>query len=334
MSDLVTSLPQLAEIPDLQLSETSCLRQLELQEHISLLPCYLGRLAEGILTHLNGRVLRYSEQYGGVLLSYSKPCVLQRCGTIFDEQPHIHFDVKFTACIFKPTVGSLLWGTVNKVGGDYIGCLVYDCFNAAVVVETQRQQRITNGWLARVKIGSKIMFRVTKLDIVGGILSLRGEHFDLESTVDISPVMGCGGTPKMKQKSSKKRRKKQEEFDTRDCDSTETHKNRKVSSCLKGRSVAMRTISVDVCKWTPTRNSQGVLNEDKSDVDSPTRNSQGVLSEDKSDVDSGEQISTKHKQKKKRKHKNDGVILPILKKKSKSELSSQDSDLAAEQQRE
>lgn len=318
MSDLVTSLPQLAEIPDLQLSETSCFRQLELQEHISLLPCYLGRLAEGILAHLNGRVLRFSEQYGGVLLSYSKPCVLQRCGMIFDEQPHIHFDVKFTACIFKPTVGSLLWGTVNKVGGDYIGCLVYDCFNAAVVEETQRQQRVTNGWLARVKIGSKIMFRVTKLDIVGGILSLRGEHFDLESTVDISPVVGCDSTSKMKQKSSKKIRKKQEEVDTRDCDSTNSHKNRKVSPCLKGRSVAMRTISVDVCKWTPTRNSQGVLNEDKSDVDS------------------GEQISSKikHKQKKKRKHKNDGAIdeiPPILKKKSKSEPSSQDSGLSAEQ---
>ena len=313
----MASLPQLAEIPDLLLSETSCFRQLELQEHVSLLPCYLGRLAEGILQHLNGRVLRYSEQYGGVLLSYSKPCVLQRCGTIFDEQPHIHFDVKFTACIFKPTVGSLLWGAVNKVGGDYIGCLVYDCFNAAVVIETQRQQRVTNGWLARVKIGSKILFRVTKLDISGGILSLRGEHFDIGSTVDISSVVDCGSAPKKKQKSSKKRRKEQEEVDTRDCDSIDPDKNRTLTPCLKDRTVAMRTVSVDVCKCTPTRNSQGVLTEDKSDANS------------------GEMISskTKHKQKKKRKHKNDGAIdeMPILEKKSKNELSSQDSGLGAEQ---
>ena len=309
MSDLVASLPQLAEIPDLRLSETSCFRQLELQEHVSLLPCYLGRLAEGVLQHLNGRVLRYSEQYGGVLLSYSKPCVLQRCGTIFDEQPHIHFDVKFTACIFKPTVGSLLWGTVNKVGGDYIGCLVYDCFNAAVVIETQRQQRVTNGWLLRVKIGSKILFRVTKLDIGGGILSLRGERFDMGSTVDISSVMGCGSTPKKKQKSFKKRKKEQEEVDTRDCDSIDADKNRTLSPCLKGRTVAMRTFSVDVCKWTPTRNSQGVLTEDKSDAIA------------------GEMISSKKR--KKRKHKNNGAIdeMPISKKKSISELSSQDSGL-------
>ena len=206
----MSSLPQLAEIPELRISETSCFRQLELQEHMSLLPCYLGRLAEGILEQLNRRVLRYSEEYGGVLLSYSKPCVLQSCGRIMDEQPHIHFDVRFTACIFRPTIGSVLCGTVNKIGADYIGCLVYDCFNASVVREAQ-QLRVTNGWLARIELGSKVLFRVTRMDIAGGILSLRGEHFDIGSMAEVSPelssdsVLTCGSSPQKKRKSKKRK---------------------------------------------------------------------------------------------------------------------------------
>jgi len=209
MSDLVSSLPQLAEFPELSISETSCFRQLELQERMSLLPCYLGRLAEGILEHLNGRVLRYCEQYGGVLLCYSKPCVLQRCGRILDEQPQIHFDLKFTACIFKPTIGSILCGTVNKIGGDYIGCLVDDCFNASIVRETQ-QFKVTNGCLARIELGSKILFRVTKLDVDGGILSLWGEHFDIGSMAEVSlnlySDVTCGSLQRKKRKSKKRER--------------------------------------------------------------------------------------------------------------------------------
>ena len=175
MTDYLPSLPDLKQLEQgLDISETSCIRKVEVQEHLSFLPWYIGRLDEGITEHLNRKVLRYSDRYGGVLLSYSKPLVLQSLGRILDEQPHIHFDVKFWAYIFRPTVGSVLCGTVNKIGGDHVGCLVYNCFNAAIV----KQSGVSKGWFdVTFEMGSRIWFRVINLETVGGILSIKGEHF-------------------------------------------------------------------------------------------------------------------------------------------------------------
>ena len=163
------------------LQENTSFRKLEFQEHISLLPCYIGRLSTGILEHLNQRILKYSAKYGGVLLSYSKPVVLQKYALIFDEQPHLHFDVRYTAYVFKPRIGDVLSGVVNKTGTDYIGCVVYGCFNASVF-DTKTDVR--NGFFNRrsniYSVGSTITFQVTKLDCIGGVYLISGRQLDSE----------------------------------------------------------------------------------------------------------------------------------------------------------
>ena len=96
-------------------------------------------IGDGVLEHLNDKILRYSRDLGGVFLSYSKPRVLQEAGRIIDEHPHIHFDLDYKAYVFRPRVGSVLTGVVNNIGDDHIGCLVYDCFNASVVMMRETQ---------------------------------------------------------------------------------------------------------------------------------------------------------------------------------------------------
>ena len=182
MSLAVPHLPELEAVSAPDATSSSCFHRLEVSEHISLLPCFVGRLSQGILEHLNKKLLRYSQQYRGVLLAYSKPCVQQTHGRILDEQPHIHFDLQYTAYVFRPVIGSIVCGTVNKVGGDHVGCLVYDCFNASVFSEhrERKERRTLNGlFTSQFMVGSKIWFRVVSMENISGILSIIGEHFDL-----------------------------------------------------------------------------------------------------------------------------------------------------------
>ena len=168
-------------------------------------------------------MLRYSDDYRGVFLSYSRPVVLQHCGKILDEQPHIHLEVKYEAYIFKPTIGEVMCGTINKIGDGHVGCLVHHCFNASVISRrsmTQNDRKTLNGWFdtGQFDIGSKIWFRVSGLDNVSGILVIQGEYCNVgrlavgsideasssrkrkRTEVELNSSDGCLGTKKKKKK--------------------------------------------------------------------------------------------------------------------------------------
>ena len=191
MSSEFPLLPELEQVQAPDATASSCFHKLEVCEHISLLPCFVGRLSQGISEHLSKKLLRYSEHYGGVLLAYSKPCVQQALGRILDEQPHIHFDLTYTAYVFRPVVGSVVCGTVNNVGGDHVGCLVYDCFNASVF-STKRGgkglKKLNGAFTSKFMVGSKVWFRVVSTENVSGILSIIGEYFDPTEVYRESPL--------------------------------------------------------------------------------------------------------------------------------------------------
>ncbi len=186
--DLHFELPQLV---DLDLKASSCFRRLEVEEHVSLLPCYIGRIGDGVTEHLNRKIMRYSNSYSGVLLAYSTPTVLQTTGKIMDEQPHLHFDIRYLAYTFKPVVGSILCGTVNKIGRDHIGCLVYQCFNASITQRHSVKKSASTGhngvWIdprgSQCDIGAEIYFRVLQMEVLDGVLSIKGDHIDMEGEI-------------------------------------------------------------------------------------------------------------------------------------------------------
>ena len=150
---------------------------------MTLLPSYIGRIGDGVLEHLNDKILRYSRDLGGVFLSYSKPRVLQEAGRIIDEHPHIHFDLDYKAYVFRPRVGSVLTGVVNNIGDDHIGCLVYDCFNASVVMSEGQRKSQSRTFLSNCQVGAEIQFCVKQLEIIAGIVSIKGELLDSSSSI-------------------------------------------------------------------------------------------------------------------------------------------------------
>lgn len=153
----------------------SCFREVVVKEHVSLMPCFVGNFSKGIIEHLNSKILRFSPNLNGVLLSYVKPALLHEKGQILDENPHIHFDLTYTAYIFRPMLSSVLHGRVNKVGSDHVGCLFYDCINATVFLNEVYWHDDTSG----LDQGSKILFKVTSIDTTGSTLALTGIFLDL-----------------------------------------------------------------------------------------------------------------------------------------------------------
>ena len=149
----------------------SCFIRVESTEHICFHPRFLGRLKEGVKEELNSRLMKYSDVLEGVPVSYEGFKVLQRSGSILDELPNIHFDVKVNLIVFKPTIGTKLVGVVNKIGVDHVGCLVHNCFNASISKTNFRNGLIYDS----LDIGSEFTFNVIGTEAVNGVLAITGE---------------------------------------------------------------------------------------------------------------------------------------------------------------
>lgn len=101
---------------------------------------------------------------------------MTREGMIMDEQPHVHLYLSYTAFIFRPILGGVLCGTVNIVGVDHVGCLLYDCIN--VTVRNWQNKDSYSNFPSGLEEGSSILFKVVSLDASDcGLLSLTGDYF-------------------------------------------------------------------------------------------------------------------------------------------------------------
>ena len=147
---------------------------LVVREQISVLPCFIDNISEGIERYLSNKILKYSSDFNGVLVFYYRPTLLHNKGKILDEHPHIHFDVSYTAYIFKPVIGSTLFGTVSNIvesSDKVVGCLLYDCIHVTVISTRIKWHR--NDF----EVGSSIRFRLRSLEVTrDGALLLTGEY--------------------------------------------------------------------------------------------------------------------------------------------------------------
>ena len=148
----------------------SCFQPIEFTEHICLPPCYIGRLKEGINNELSANVMKFCDKLEGVIVAYDKIELIHGHGSLVDESPLLHFDVKVNYIVFQPQIDSKLVGEVNKFGYDHIGCLVHGCFNASIA-----KPRLQNGYdINSLAVGSKFTFRVVGLESLNGVLLISG----------------------------------------------------------------------------------------------------------------------------------------------------------------
>ncbi|CAM9695340.1 unnamed protein product [Scytosiphon promiscuus] len=168
---------------------TSPFEEVDLKMCVSLLPSDIGDIYAGIRRNIYQFLMRYNESLGGVLLAVSD---LSFCdgvheGRIEDEMPHIHFDVKAKAQVFRPRPGHVLEGRVNKVTSTHLGMLVCGIFNASVASESMGEgfsfDMTAREWKRGgsggeggevIAVGRDTQFIVTRMHEAAGLISIEG----------------------------------------------------------------------------------------------------------------------------------------------------------------
>lgn len=151
-------------------------------------PSKTDDVQQGVLELLSSLLLRYNEEFDGVVLAYFDLKICDWTAKILNGlSPYLSLKLKAKLLLFSPKPGMLLEGKVNKVEKDYIGVIVLGIFNAAIACTDIREefcyQENVDGipiWASMsdnhmIRLGSKIKFSVKSvqeesfLDICGSL---------------------------------------------------------------------------------------------------------------------------------------------------------------------
>jgi len=151
-------------------------------------PSKTDDVQQGVLELLSSLLLRYNEEFDGVVLAYFDLKICNWTAKILNGlSPYLSLKLKAKLLLFSPKPGMLLEGKVNKVEKDYIGVIVLGIFNAAIACTDIREefcyQENVDGipiWASTsdnhvIRLGSKIKFSVKSvqeesfLDICGSL---------------------------------------------------------------------------------------------------------------------------------------------------------------------
>ncbi|XP_067655979.1 DNA-directed RNA polymerase I subunit RPA43-like [Haliotis asinina] len=142
---------------------------------ICLPPRYLGNISQGIRDQLDSEINLFCTDLESVVICYDNIKLLSSVGNIMDDMPFLHLRVQADYILFKPTLGCLLKGTVNKISKDHVGCLVHDRFNASL----HRPRTHLNGWRGSLlRPGQEFPFQVEDIFSNNSVISLKGKLVD------------------------------------------------------------------------------------------------------------------------------------------------------------
>lgn len=105
---------------------------------VDLHPSKSGSLLEGVREYLSAMLLRWSDDFEGVVLGYRKERITSRQASVCYWHPMVRVDAAAELVLFKPKPGHVLVGTVNKIGRDYLGLLAMGVFNVSIAREDIR----------------------------------------------------------------------------------------------------------------------------------------------------------------------------------------------------
>ncbi|KAK0166071.1 hypothetical protein PV328_004521 [Microctonus aethiopoides] len=161
----------LGELKKLINNENSCVHFERAKRHVALHPFHLNNLNKALHEILSSSINFYDFELKGLLLSYKNPKLLSSLGSILYDSHFIHVDIEADFYIFKPEVGSVLSGIVNKQAINHIGVLVHKAFNVSIPMnENDNEWRDHHAY-----VGREVMFKVTHVDFKGRLPFIRGE---------------------------------------------------------------------------------------------------------------------------------------------------------------
>ncbi|XP_013199608.2 DNA-directed RNA polymerase I subunit RPA43 [Amyelois transitella] len=164
---------ELKELRKLANDKDSCVVEKKVTQNLALQPWCLGNLKESIKNLLDYKIGKYDKEFNGILLSYKNLRILQNIGSIRNDNADINFQVQADYFIFRPYVGAMLKGVINRKSHTHLGILVHRVFNVVIPRPTEEPG---NKWIgSSVHEGQPIAFRVVVLDLYGALPYIRGE---------------------------------------------------------------------------------------------------------------------------------------------------------------
>ncbi|KAK0175321.1 hypothetical protein PV327_009078 [Microctonus hyperodae] len=161
----------LGELKKLVNNENSCVHFERAKRHVALHPFHLNDLNKALHEIISSSINFYDSELKGLLLSYKNPKLLSSLGSILYDNHYIHVDIEADFYVFKPEIGSVLSGIVNKQAINHIGVLVHKAFNVSIPMNEN-----DNKWRDHhAHVGREVMFKVTHLDFKGRLPFIKGE---------------------------------------------------------------------------------------------------------------------------------------------------------------
>ena len=170
----------------------------------------------GATEQLNKLLLRYNDDFDGVVLSYANERVSTQHARVHPYFPYIRVGISADLIIFKPQVGARLLGSVSKIGADYIGLLVFGFINVVLarsdIRSDMRPDLDENCWKStkspehKMEVGTDVWFRVKSMSCCGDFMSLTGllKEADTGAVGHVPSALDCGKGSKRKERSSHK----------------------------------------------------------------------------------------------------------------------------------
>lgn len=150
--------------------------------HLALEPSYLSDINYGVLKCLDRTLNEYYPELSGILLGYEDVKLKKSTGAVFNDQPHIHIDIKARFYVFRPSSTQQLIGVVNKKSKGHVGILVHDTFNATAI-------NSGGNWAGdSVTIGRPIRFKVVSVSYNSKRPIILGELDPTSMYVDDKPL--------------------------------------------------------------------------------------------------------------------------------------------------
>ena len=92
----------------------SCIEEIESEKVLSMSPKFMNSIRHGLKETLNKELFVYNSSLNGVPLAFGKIHIFK--SDIIDDLECFRLKLKVTFLVFKPRLGNVLRGTVNKIG--------------------------------------------------------------------------------------------------------------------------------------------------------------------------------------------------------------------------
>lgn len=141
---------------------------------VVLQPIHLHDLKSAVRDLLNESVNSYDKALDGILLSYKHLKVLSKSASVSAETSGVVLEIQADFFVFRPEIGCILNGVVNKISKDHVGVLVYNRFNVSCPRPSSESR--SEKWLGNyVVMHQEVTFKLKDKNFSGRLPFFKGK---------------------------------------------------------------------------------------------------------------------------------------------------------------